>query len=121
MAIPGIPAVPTSGKRPPSFDEVADIGWVRRIADAANNLLKGKMNVVLSITLAANAASTTITDARISVYSALILQPMTASAAASLWEAPYVLATVQNNGSVVLTHSNTADIDKTFNLVILGA
>lgn len=120
LPAPGFSAVPTNGTQPKGLTESADTKWVRRIADAVNLLLRGKMNAVLSVTLAANAATTTVLDARITVKSALVLEPLTAHAASALYESPYILPSSQNNGSVLLNHVNDANTDKTFNLLIIG-
>lgn len=118
----GFQSVPTSGGNPRSLQDAASTSWVRKIADSVNNILKGKQNVVLRVTLRAGQATTTIIDARIGPFSALLLQPLTAHAAADLYSATSVLAdlTTQKDGSVVFNHPNNANADKTFNLVILG-
>lgn len=119
MANPGYGPVP-SGASAQKGDPVPSLGWVRRIADAVNNILKGKINAVLPVTLSANAATTTVIDARITAFSFLGLEPLTTHAAAALYAAPYVLPSSQMSGSVVLNHVNDANTDKNFNLLIIG-
>jgi hypothetical protein len=119
MANPGYQPVPT-GSAAGKGDQVPSLQWVRRIADAVNGILKGKVNAVLPVTLTANAASTTVLDARISYFSALILEPLTAHAAAALYASPYVLPTAQASGTVTFDHANDALTDKNFNLLIIG-
>jgi hypothetical protein len=116
----GYPTVPLGGKTPAVLSEAADKSWVQRIASAVAGLLQGKFNAALAITLANGAASTTIKDARISATSSLVLQPLTAHAAALLYAAPYVLIGSQQSGQVVFNHANTAFTDQTFNLLIIG-
>ena len=65
MAVSEFPAPPV-GSDDPEFHR-------RQIADSVNNLMTGKMNNVLDVTLGASSASTTITDARIGVNTALLL------------------------------------------------
>lgn len=118
--LPGFKPVPVSGDQVISPTLAASSRWVKSIAEGVNRMLGGKLNVVLPLTLAPNAASTDVVDARISVNSALILEPLTATAAISLYETPYILPSAQNNGSVTFNHSNTSDSDKSFFLVIIG-
>lgn len=117
----GYSGVPDSGSAPASLDDAADAGWVQRIARAVGGLLQGKMNAVLSgVQLLNGAASTTVTDPRISAASGFYLQPLTTHACALLYAAPYVLITSQKAGEVVFAHANTANADQTFNLLIIG-
>lgn len=89
----------------------------RKIARLANNLLQGKTNNVIQVTLAANATTTTVTDKRIGGYTGLFFSPLTANAAGAL-AGLYVSA--QQNGTATLTHANTAAIDRTFNVLLVG-
>jgi hypothetical protein len=116
----GYPTVPLGGRAPDSLHGAADKSWVARIARAVAALLQGKFNAALAITLASGAASTTIQDARISATSTLLLQPLTAHAAALAYASPYVLITAQQSGQVAFAHANTANTDQTFNLLIIG-
>ena len=89
----------------------------RQIARALRGLLEGKANVTLDVTLAANAAGTSVSDARIGFYSALILVPLTADAAAAL---PTTYVGAQGKGTATLNHAASAQTDRSFRLVILG-
>lgn len=91
--------------------------WVSEAAEAINRHNQGKFNASLDVTLTANAASTTITDARISRESALVLSPLTANAAAAL---ATTYPSFQGSGSAVLAHANNAQTDKSFRIAILG-
>jgi hypothetical protein len=119
-ASPGFPPVPLGVETATNVGEAIAVRWGRRVAETINRVLSGKLNAVLPITLAASATSTTIIDARIGYYSALLLQPLTANAAAALYGAPYVLPSAQKSGSVVLNHANAASTDRNFNLLIIG-
>lgn len=121
-AAPGFSIAPVGGGSVDTLKEAANRNWVRQIVDVVNNTLRGKMNVVLKITLRAGFATTVITDSRIGPFSALLLQPLTAHAAGALYSATSVLAdlTTQRDGAVTLNHVNDANADKTFNLVIIG-
>ena len=93
----------------------------RQIASTATRAIGGKTNNVGEITLDANAASSTLTDPRLTYFSALLFDPMTANAAADLYGGGmYITDANRNNGSFVITHPNTADTDKTFRYVIVG-
>jgi hypothetical protein len=89
----------------------------RKLAQAANLALGGKLNSVLQATLAANSATTTITDKRIGANTYIGFSPLTADAAAAL-SGLYVSS--QANGTATLTHANNAQTDRTFNLLLIG-
>jgi len=93
----------------------------RQIAISVNQILTGKINNVLDVTLAASAASTTITDARIGVNTALIFTPTTANASAEIGAGTiYVVTTSRVNGSVAVTHANNSQTDRTFKVILVG-
>ena len=110
----GLPGAPRdSGSDEPS----ALRSFIRSVASVVNRMNQGGLNNTGSVTLTVSAATTTITDARISVNSAVVLFPTTANAAAAIGT---TYASTRNNGSVVLTHTNNAQTDKTFTYAILG-
>ena len=89
------------------------------LARGINNLLRGKFNGTLDVTLTASAASTTINDARIGYYSAVVpAMAMTSSAATSVGAGIYV--DTLKTGSCVVHHDNTADTDKTIRFILIG-
>lgn len=97
----------------------------RIIARALNGALHGKVNVTLDVTLTANAASTTIQNARIGYYSAIIpAMPMTANGAACLAAGIYIDSVTASVGptapSAVIHHRNNAANDQTIRFVIIG-
>ena len=114
MAITGnYPAVPRI------FDDVK--GWAIKAGDVINNILLGRLNITTSVTLTANAASTTVTDPRISSTSRLILVPTTENASAEIGNGTIYQATSGRvNGSRVITHANNAQTDRTFDAIIIG-
>lgn len=121
-ARPAYPSAPQGGGIVGAIREAAAATWVRQVVDVVNSLLRGKMNAVLQITLRNGFSTTTVIDARISGFSGLYLQPLTAHAAAALYSATSVLAdlTTQKDGQVTFNHANDAFTDKTFNLLIIG-
>ena len=95
--------------------------WARRAAEVILGLLQGKTNNVLEVTLAAGAASTTLSDPRIGYYSHLGFMPMTANAAAELGAGTlYVAQATMKSGAAVISHANNVQTDRTFRVVITG-
>lgn len=93
----------------------------RRVLEAVHGLHRGKIECVVEVTLTAGAATTTITDHRISMQTALLLDPLTASAAAELGAGTvYCLAANRSKGKAILTHANSAVADRTFRVCLLG-
>ena len=119
MANPGYLPAPLSGSAPGRLGDAASGLWVRRVVDVVNNMLRGKLNAVLPVTLAANAATTTVIDARISAFSALLFSPLSAHAAAEIAAGGFYVS-AQQSGQAVLTHANNAQADRNFNMAILG-
>jgi hypothetical protein len=88
--------------------------WLGYIASTLNHVIGGKRNASTSVTLAAGTTTTTLTDSRIGINSVITLMPTTANAAAEL-PTLYITPTT---GSAVITHTNTAAVDRTFGAVI---
>ena len=82
-----------------------------------NNLTRGKFNCSGSVTLTAGATSTTLTDTRIGGSSVILFCPTTATAATATAN---LRVTAKAAGSATLTHSNTADVDRQFDYVVIG-
>lgn len=89
----------------------------RKLAQASNLALGGKMNAVTQVTLAANSTTTALIDKRIGANTFIGFSPLTANAAAAQ-AGLYVSSQV--NGSATLTHANTATTDRTFNVLLIG-
>lgn len=74
-----------------------------------------------TLTLAANVATTTVTQTGVAANSRIILTPTSANAAADQGSATGVWVTTKNVGaSFVLTHPNNANADKTFDYIIIN-
>ena len=100
---------------------VADAAlMLRRLQEAVNALGSGRSNAIGTLTLTANAASTTLTDRRIGVDSRVVLIPATANAAAALYAAPFVLKSAQGIGQVTFAHASNAQTDRRFDYIIQG-
>ena len=115
----GYPPAPAMQLPPNSLTDAASFHWVLEIATVVNNVLQGKMNVTLEVTLTVNAGSTTVIDARISAFSAITFMPLTVSAA-SEYAAGAIFVSQQKSGECVITHPNNATSDRTFRLSILA-
>jgi hypothetical protein len=103
----------------------------RRLAVTANQNAGGKMNVTGTITLTANVGSTTITLSEdvLTSTSHVNFTPTTANAASeqgngtmysSIIPANPHAAVPVPNASIVITHANNAQTDRTFTYAILG-
>lgn len=93
----------------------------RRLWEVLSQVRKGKMDIVGEVTLTANAASTTITDNRISPQSVIVWHPRTANAAAEMAAGTmYITDANMANGSAVVTHANNAQGDRSFRFAVLG-
>mgnify|MGYP001561535227 CR=1 FL=1 len=115
----GYRPAPLSEAPPDSLRGAASERWVRRIVDIVNRSLSGKLNVTLSVTLTANATSTTIKDARIGAFSALLFTPLTANASAEQG-AGGLYVSAQQTGQATITHASNAQTDRQFRIVILA-
>lgn len=93
----------------------------RTINQAINQLIRGRVNSVGSLTLEANEATTTITpDVRISNSGAKIfLTPRTANAAAELAAGTLYISEITRTNFTV-THANNAQTDRTFDYDVRG-
>ena len=129
--IPG-PPIPTQGTSPvvpttaaPSVPLVPTMmgnqqEWTRQIAQASNRNTQRATNVTLDVTLTHSATTTTITDARISAFSAITpAMAMTASGAAAIAAGIYV--DTLKTGSAVIHHASNAATDQKIRFVIQGA
>lgn len=93
--------------------------FARRIADVVGSIMQGRTNNTTEITLTANATSTTLSDARLTVQSVVSAVPLTANAAAEKGNGTFYVS-ARNNGSVTWTHANNAQTDRTFAVSIIG-
>lgn len=115
----GYPPAPLQEGPPASIRDSASRVWVARIVEIVNGVLRGKMNVVLPVTLTADTTTTNIIDSRIGVFSSLLFSPVTANAAAEMGNGTMFVSS-QRNGFAVLTHASNSQADRSFNLAILG-
>jgi len=94
---------------------------VARIVAAVRQLIAGRSNAAGVVTLAANAASTTVQAPNCASGSAIFLTPCTANAAAELKNGTiYVQQANVANKSFVITHANNGQTDRTFYFLAIG-
>lgn len=106
---PGAPPPPSDNKEVP--------GWLRRMFIVFQQIHQGKLNAVGSVTLAASATTTAITDPRINSESFIGLMPKTSNAAGAL-SGLYV--TSRGDGTATLAHASTTTTDRGFDFCIIG-
>lgn len=90
-----------------------------KFAFAIQQLAEGRSNATGTVTLTANAASTTVTAPTCGSGSAPLLIPTTAHAAAEVGNGTIYIGTI-SNGSFVITHANNSQTDRIFRWVALG-
>lgn len=115
MAFPGGPGVPelTTAERL--------LEWARILVGLVRRIYSGGVPWVAEWTLTANAASTVMQDARISYYSFIGFDAMTANAAAEIGAGTmYITSANRTKGQVTITHANNAQTDRTFRVLIVG-
>lgn len=89
------------------------------------NIMQGRTNNVHTVTLNAN-ATTTAVDLPVDTlgqYSAIFFMPTTASAATEFGAGSMYVsarAPLSTTATFTITHTNTADTDKTFYYIIVG-
>jgi len=91
--------------------------WEEGFRQVANIINANDNGQTGSVTLTANAASTTLTDYRITASSVISLMPTTANAAGAI-ATTYIGTTAI--GSATITHANNAQADKTFRYSVIG-
>lgn len=95
--------------------------FARQLAQGVAMLFQGKTNNVLTFTCAAGAASTVLTDPRLTIDSFVAFDPVTANAAAELAAGTiYALEANRLNTTWTITHANAGTTDRTFRVVVVG-
>lgn len=89
----------------------------RTTANVIRNLVDGKSNNTGSITLTANATSTTLTDTRVGANSVIVFMPKTANAASAMTS---LFVSARGTGTATLTHDSNAATDRHLEYVIIG-
>lgn len=92
---------------------------ITQIVRAIRDLFMGRSNAMGTVTLTANAATTTVIAPNIGDQSVIHLTPRTANAAAAL-ATTYITAANTTPGQFIINHANNAQVDKTFGYSIQG-
>lgn len=90
-----------------------------KVSAAINQLAQGRSNATGTVTLAANASSTTVSAINCAAGSFPFLIPLTAHAAAELAAGGCYISAVAKK-SFTITHANNAQTDRTYGFVCLG-
>ena len=113
MTLP-LPPRDSSGDSPQALRQ-----YTRQIAQAVMRLAAGQSNATGSVTLAAVAGTTTVTDARMGPDSLVLFDPTTANAAVEL-AAGVMRVSTRAQGTFTITHAVNAQTDRTFRYSIQG-
>lgn len=110
---------PLSGKSAVPVYEPEQDAHRKRIAEWAKEVMRGKLANVAVVTLTAGTTTTSVTDERVGIQSFIGFMPTTANAAsAAALGSMYVSS--RDAGSFIITHNNSASVDKTFTYCVLG-
>lgn len=109
------PASPGNDSSPALFRHAVEM------ARAVGLLFQGKANNTGTLTLTANAASTELSDPRLTTNSVVLFDPLTANAAAELAAGTLYTLTANRNHLVwTVTHANGVSTDRTFRYMIVA-
>jgi hypothetical protein len=108
--------------QPGVFRSLSDVAtYTRLLRDALFKARRGKLECVVELTLTESAASTVLTDERISNQTVILFDPLTANAAAELAAGTmYVLAANRLTGQATITHANNAQTDRSYLVALIG-
>ena len=87
--------------------------WFETLRQTINQMMQGGGNQTGSVTLTANAATTTVTDHAFAAAMVPVFTPTTANASAEVGAGTMYVSS-RTNGSFVVTHANNAQTDRTF-------
>ena len=99
------------------WDQLSRVSHILRLA------MRGKINAIgeRTFTLTADAATSTLTDERLTSDGVVFFDPLTANAAAELAAGTlYVLSANRNNGAWTVTHANNVQTDRDFRILMIG-
>lgn len=115
MSAPG-PTKPSRASAVPERWTGREPEHYRKIAQAVNDLQRGKGNNVFVVSLKPNATSTVVPVSFARQGTACVLAPETASAAASQLQ----VYAVAGNGEVTVNHDASPATDRVFRIVVNG-
>jgi hypothetical protein len=101
--------------------------WCEKIAEIVNQIMQGRTNNYGTVTLSANAATTTVTLPLgvISTESVIIFEPTTLNAAieyfgGTMYRSATSVKATATTSTFTITHSNDASTDRVFLYCIIG-
>ena len=89
------------------------------LSKVVHGILRGQTNNTGTVTLDADANSTTVTDRRVGPYSEIMFSPTTANAAAEIGAGGFYVSS-QSKDSFTVAHANNSQADRVFNYSIHG-
>lgn len=92
----------------------------RQVHQAVRELIEGRSNAVGTVTLTANATTTTVERSTVNRNAVVMLQPQTANAAAELGAGTAYWSVSADGGAFTITHANNAQTDRTFGYLVIG-
>lgn len=104
-------------------ENAVDEPWYRDLAGVTNAIIQGRTNNTGSLTLTANTATSTVTEAplRLSTNSVILLSPKTANAATEFGSGNLYVSNIDVNAKTfTITHTNAATTDRDFDYAIIG-
>ncbi len=107
----------------PPTSNLEPLEWLRRLSRVVNGIMGGKTNNTGSVTLTANAGTTTVTetDGRLGNDTIILFMPTTANAATEFGAGSlYVSSRNVINKTFTITHANNAQNDRTFKYILVG-
>lgn len=91
----------------------------RILALRVRDMLAGAHNACGNVTLTANAATTAVTDPRVSPASRIFFMPLTSNAALQLYGGTMYVSS-RGQGTFTIAHANNAQTDREYDYAILG-
>lgn len=91
--------------------------FITELWGVVNDIHQGKTRNTGQVTLNAGAATTVVLDPNFESSQAVFFTPLTANAAA---EAASMYVSSKGNQTFTINHINDADVDKTFDYIIVG-
>ena len=93
-----------------------DTNWLRQVHDVVNNIMRGKINSTVDVTLGASVSTTTMLHPLLSGSSYIGFMPQSADASARL----PIYVTARGNGTATLNHPATSTTACIFTALIIG-
>lgn len=95
---------------------------LRDVIQTIRDLIRGRSNATGTVTLTANATSTTIVGPNVNENAQVFFSPATANAAAEIGNGTMYasISRISGTPTVTITHANAASTDRTFGYIVIG-